>query len=275
MKQRLIVAAVGLPILVGGTVLLPPWGMAVLAVLILTAGAAELIRVTGSGTVERVYVYTMVSAAAIPMGTCFWTWELTVRCAALFLILALAFEMVFTRGREKCVTFRDAAVCLLGGVGIPLLYSSVVSLRMLDRGAVYVMLGYAITMLSDTGAFFAGKRLGKHRPLPSVSPNKTTEGFIASFLTCIAVVLCFGLVVRWAFSIETDFLALLAYVIPCNLACQIGDLFFSVVKREAGVKDFSTVLPGHGGMYDRFDSQFFTVPVLYLLVLVLPAFGGG
>ena len=274
MKQRLIVAAIGLPVLVGGTVLLPPWGMAVLAVIILTVGAGEFVHVTGSGSVKRVYLYTMLSAAAIPLGTCFWNWESTARLAAVLLLLLLSFEMVLTRGREKSVTFRDAAVCLLGGVGIPMVYASVVSLRMLEHGAVYVMLGYCITMLSDTGAFFAGKLIGKHRPLPNVSPNKTTEGFAASFLTCVISVLCFGLVIRHAFGIETDLLALLAYVLPCNLACQLGDLFFSVVKRESGVKDFSTILPGHGGMFDRFDSQIFTVPVLYLMVLVIPAFGG-
>ena len=68
-------------------------------------------------------------------------------------------------------------------------------------------------------------------------------------------------------------IALALYIIPCNFSTQLGDLAFSAIKREVGIKDFGKVLPGHGGMLDRFDSQIFTMPMLYLLMSLVPAFG--
>ncbi len=272
MKQRLLVAGIGLPVLVFCTVCLPPWGLTVLTVIITTVGSAELIRCCGAGSVRRVYVYSVLAAAAMPICTCF-GFEKAVFPIGYLLMLVLSLEAVFTRGKEKNVSFRDALVSLAAGFGVPWLITFMLRLKMLEHGAAYVMLGFCITMLSDSGGYFGGKLFGKHRPLPHVSPNKSVEGFVGSFLLCAVSVMVFGLVTEYALGIKTDFLAMAALIIPCNFTTQLGDLAFSVIKRETGIKDFGKALPGHGGMLDRFDSQFFTMPMVYLMVSLCPVFG--
>lgn len=273
MKQRLIVVGIGLPLLVGVTVFLPPWGLAILTMIITTVSSGELIRSLGAGSVRRVYVYSAAAAAAVPWAVCLGAAEKLVPAILYLLILILGLETVVTRGREKSVSFRDALVCLAAGAGIPWMFSHILRLKMLDHGAAYVMLGFCITMLSDTGGYFAGKCFGKHRPLPNVSPNKTAEGFAGSLVLCAVSLFLFGTVTRYALNIPTDFGAIALCVLPCNFSTQLGDLAFSAIKREAGIKDFGKVLPGHGGMLDRFDSQIFTVPMLYLLTNLMPVFG--
>ena len=273
MKQRLIVVGIGLPVLVTAAMFLPPWALTVLTVIITTVGSAELIRSLGAGSVKRVYGYSALAAAAVPVAVCLGIAEKAVPVILYLLVLILGVETVFTRGKERSVSVRDVLVCIAGGVGIPWLMSHILRLKMLDYGGTCVMLGFCITMLSDTGGYFGGKLFGKHRPLPNVSPNKTTEGFVGSLLLCIVSVFCFGLVTQFALGFKTNFLALALYIIPCNFSTQLGDLAFSAIKREVGIKDFGKVLPGHGGMLDRFDSQIFTMPMLYLLMSLVPAFG--
>ena len=273
MKQRLIVAGIGLPVLVCATVWMRPWALTILVMIITTVGSAELIRSLQAGAVKRVYLYSAAAAAAVPLVVLIGAEEQVIPVILYVMVLVLGVEMVLTRGKARCVSFRDALVCVVGGIGIPCLMSQILRLKMMDYGGTCVMLGYCITMLSDTGGYFGGKLFGKHRPLPNVSPNKTTEGFVGSLILCGVSVMAFGAVVKYLIGFETSFAALALYILPCNFSTQLGDLAFSVIKREAGIKDFGKVLPGHGGMLDRFDSQIFTMPMLYLLMSFVPAFG--
>lgn len=273
MKKRLLVAAVGLPTLIIITCVLPSWGLAILGTVLVVGGAFELVRCRKAGSVKRVYAYTMVSAAAVFFPA---LWGLSGHAAetALFVLgLMLFAEAVFTRGKEKSVSFEDLLVSLFGGIALPYLFSFMVSLRCMEYGSAAVMLAFAITFISDAGAMLFGKCFGKRHPLPHVSPNKSVAGFIGSLGSCVAAVLLFGLATRYVFHIPTSFAALLCYVIPCNLTVQLGDLAFSLIKRESGIKDFSNVFPGHGGMLDRMDSFFFTFGTLYALMGLMPAFG--
>lgn len=112
----------------------------------------------------------------------------------------------------------------------------------------------------DTAAIFAGKAFGKHPLAPKISPKKTVEGGIANLLACCLVALPLG---TW-----------IGYSWPVSLACgaaagifgQVGDLFESYVKRQAGVKDSGSLLPGHGGLLDRIDSVLFTAPIVYAIL---------
>jgi len=273
MRQRLIVVGIGLPVLVCATVWMRPWALAILVMIITTVGSAELIRSLGAGTVKRVYGYSAAAAAAVPLVVLAGQEERVIPVILYMMVIVLGMEMVLTRGKAKYVSFRDALVCIVAGIGIPCLMSQILRLKMLEYGGTCVMLGYCITMLSDTGGYFGGKLFGKHRPLPNVSPNKTAEGFAGSLLLCGISVMAFGLVTKYLIGFETNFTALAIYILPCNFSTQLGDLVFSVIKREAGIKDFGKVLPGHGGMLDRFDSQIFTMPMLYLLMSLVPAFG--
>jgi phosphatidate cytidylyltransferase len=136
-------------------------------------------------------------------------------------------------------------------------------------GALLLMLPMLATWASDTGAYAVGRLLGRHKLIPKVSPGKTVEGAIGGLVASVIVAWAFSeYVLRSAAQLGFKHLpwGVIAFGVVVSAAAQIGDLFESLIKREAGMKDSSRILPGHGGILDRLDSMFFVLPVSYLLV---------
>jgi phosphatidate cytidylyltransferase len=197
----------------------------------------------------------------------------------LFVLVVLAIEL----WRNSETPLANAATTVFGVMYIAMFMNALVGLRMLffqpfaqgalqqsgtdahaadTWGAALVMCVFAGIWTCDTMAFFAGKAFGRHKLFPRVSPNKSWEGAVVGFLASAAVV---AAVARY-------FLPFLPVV---HAACigalvgivgQIGDLVESLFKRDAGVKDSSNLIPGHGGVFDRFDAVLFAAPVTYLYV---------
>jgi phosphatidate cytidylyltransferase len=141
--------------------------------------------------------------------------------------------------------------------GIPYFALPTASLYHLHRlGAWWLILLFAIVWLGDTAAYYAGSRLGRNKLAPTVSPNKTWEGSVAGFLTGI---LATGIWSWWQIGEVDGRLVLVGAATAA--AAQVGDLVESMIKRGAGVKDSGTLLPGHGGMLDRMDAMLFAAPV--------------
>ena len=115
----------------------------------------------------------------------------------------------------------------------------------------------------DTFAYFAGRFFGKHKLAPKVSPKKTIEGSIGGFLAAIVLMLVYGLILKVC-GLTVNFLILAIYGFFGSLAGQLGDLAFSAIKRQHDVKDYSHIIPGHGGILDRFDSMIFVAPIVYI-----------
>ena len=114
----------------------------------------------------------------------------------------------------------------------------------------------AAVAISDTCAYFIGSRYGRHKLWPSVSPNKSSEGAVASLVGCVIFCMIYG-----AFFGKVSVLAFLPLGIAVNAFAQLGDLFESALKRSAKVKDSGNLFPGHGGMLDRADSLLFAMPM--------------
>ena len=132
-------------------------------------------------------------------------------------------------------------------------------------GQHWLMFGLMVNWIGDTGAYYVGRRFGKHKLAPIVSPGKTWEGAAASGATgTLLGAIYLPLVIPGLGIALACVIALVA-----NAAGQVGDLAESALKRGAGVKDSGTMLPGHGGILDRLDSTMFTLPVLYVLVSLL------
>jgi len=130
------------------------------------------------------------------------------------------------------------------------------------RSRYWLYYALVLNWIGDIGAYYAGRAFGRHKLAPIVSPGKSWEGAAASLM----VSLVFGvLFLHWAIQ-AVSLLYGLALTIAANVAGQFGDLCESAIKRGAGVKDSSTLLPGHGGWLDRVDSTLFTLPVVYLFV---------
>ena len=144
-------------------------------------------------------------------------------------------------------------------------------------GTALIFLPLLLTWAQDTGAYAVGRTMGKRKLIPKVSPGKTVEGAVGGIV--VTVLVCWAYV-RFAL-VPYAQLALspadtIVFAIVISVAAQVGDLAESLVKREAGVKDSSHIIPGHGGVLDRFDSLLFVLPVAYLLlgVMLIPAPGG-
>jgi len=156
---------------------------------------------------------------------------------------------------------------------VPLLFVSVLGIRLMQNGVYLVMLPFVAAYCSDTGAFFTGRALGKKKLIPHVSPNKTVAGAWGGLLGAVLGMAVYGLIIRFACKVPVNFPLLLIYGLLGSPAGQLGDLAFSLMKREFKIKDYGNLLPGHGGMLDRVDSVVFTAPLMYCLIRWLPAIG--
>ena len=134
------------------------------------------------------------------------------------------------------------------------------SLGALPFGAALIWIMFIGTWASDTFAYFTGSAFGRHKLCPSISPNKTVEGFLGSVVGTTASVAGLGVF----FSLPVKELALLGLAI--SILATLGDLVESVAKRYTGIKDSGNIIPGHGGIWDRFDSVLFTAPLVYYFV---------
>lgn len=272
MKTRIIVAAIFVPILFVVLFFLPPVWLTILTALICAFITFEFLRALKSAQNLRTYVYAAVSAVLIPFGFYFGAGEMVFR-AVIFLLAAIMFvEAMVAYEKEKNLGLAEILPVIFCGAVIPLFLSSLVSLKMMENGKLYVLLPIIAAFLSDSGAYFVGMFMGKHKAFPKLSPKKTVEGCVGGLLSTVIAMLLYGLILMLSTDLEISFLILIVYGIVGSLATQIGDLAYSLIKRQVGVKDYGNLIPGHGGMLDRFDSMSFAAPTMLLLVTVLPAF---
>ncbi len=273
MKNRVIVAVIGIPVLLAVIFFAPLWAWGIVVAIMASFCAWELLHCAMPEFVPRFAIYAGVCGAAIPIGTAFGAGELTFKIAAYALFVVMFAEMMLSFRKEKRVPFLDLALVFAAGLVIPFLLSALVRLGLREPKAPYLLLPFVITWLSDSGAFFVGRSRGKTKLAPALSPNKTVEGSVGGFVCAILAAILYGLILYWC-HFRVNILVMAVYGFFGSLAGQAGDLAFSAIKREHGIKDYSNLLPGHGGMLDRFDSTIFTAPILELLVLWVPAITG-
>lgn len=142
-------------------------------------------------------------------------------------------------------------------------------IRKLDNGIALLFMALIGAYITDTGAYFTGMSIGRHKLIPSVSPNKTVEGAIGGIVAAVIGFVIYGVIMSsMGFSVNYALLIILGAL--CAVVAQLGDLTASVIKRNYSVKDFGHLIPGHGGMVDRVDSLMFVAPVVYYFITFLP-----
>ncbi|GHH67415.1 phosphatidate cytidylyltransferase [Streptosporangium violaceochromogenes] len=235
-----------------------------LAVLIAAVGigVTELVRSFATRGIDVPVIPVLAGMAAMICGA-YWggpAWLLGVFATT---VLVLMVWRMF-RGAEDYV--RDVSVTVLVAV-YPSMLAGFVALLLADplHGADRVIVFIAVTVASDIGGYFAGISFGRHRMSPLISPKKTWEGFAGSALACMAAG---GWLVAWLLDGAVWKGVLIGAVVA--VFATLGDLVESVIKRDLGVKDMGSLLPGHGGLMDRLDSLLATlVPVWALLTLLV------
>lgn len=171
---------------------------------------------------------------------------------------------------SSAILWGNSWVRLLIGIAVLLpAWVALVYLRQQTYGAWLVLLLILVVALADSGGYFVGRRFGKHKLAPAVSPGKTWEGFVGGLF---ANLLLMGLL---SLLLDIDWLLVLAVIVPTSLVSVLGDLLESMVKRHAGVKDSGNILPGHGGILDRIDGITAGAPVFALAFLATDVLGKG
>lgn len=189
-----------------------------------------------------------------------------VLCAGfLFLFLVLSIAM-FNIGTIK---YTQAASLVATSFYVICGFLSIIALRYTEFGNHLFLLIFIGAWSTDTGAYFVGVIFGKHKLIPSVSPKKTVEGAFGGILGCVLGYLIFGLCISYFYNIPANYIALACVAAFIAIISQIGDLIASYIKREQGIKDFGFVLPGHGGILDRFDSIIAVAPAILGIVTIL------
>lgn len=286
LRARFLVALVGIP---AGLLAIHAGGWVFAGLVALVAGVAAFeFYALASATGARPVVWLGVPAASILVllalpgnGFDFWADH------ALALLLALAVTTpvaaVFLRGTGDKPLF-SAAATVLGALYTGGTLAFAVLLRHLPdagdggsrdpwEGRLLVLFPLAVIWASDTAAYFIGKRFGRTRLAPRVSPGKTVEGGAGGVAAAILVGAAAGFVMQDVVSFPLSPVAGAVIGLLVGVAGQLGDLAESLFKREAGVKDSGTLLPGHGGLLDRFDALFPSLPLAYWLLVLAGAAG--
>ncbi|MPM57529.1 hypothetical protein SDC9_104351 [bioreactor metagenome] len=292
MFKRVMVAVLGIPALIFILGFAPPAATVALSMVLCGVGAWELARAVLKKGGEKLQRLTVLAAtvvpvvlyeefgaggdgkarleilADIPRPAVLENLPLTAALALAFVLLAFLGAILDYTAEER-ITFSDVTAAVFSGLVFPLMLSCLLLLRLEEAGRLLVFVPLGISFGSDTFALFAGMLCGRHKLTP-VSPKKTVEGAIGGLLGGViglALVNCAGL---WLLDAALlSWWQVLAVGLLGSGAGQIGDLSFSVIKREFGVKDYGKLLPGHGGVLDRFDSVTFVAPLVWLALGVL------
>lgn len=266
MKTRVIAAAALIPVLLVILLAAPKVVAAIVWGAMMALGAYELLLRTGLVKEPRLVVYACVAAFAVTL----WSYFGAVHAYGLLIVMvvmAVYFaEMMIS---HVTVTFDKVAMCLVAGLIVPLLLASVIRILDMKVGRYLVLIPFIVAFASDSGAYFAGRFFGKHKLAPVVSPNKTVEGAVGGVLCAIACMVLYALVMQ-LLSFRVNYLYAVIYGLLGSVFGVFGDLCFSVIKRQTGIKDYGNLIPGHGGVLDRFDSMMMVGPLMEALLLLIP-----
>lgn len=264
LRQRIATGLfAGLALLAAVLLLPPPWLAALFLVAILVAGY-EWSRLAGVGNrLEHVACLAALSGiiAVLWLLPQWWRAALWLACAFwVAAVLAVAYPAVAETLRSKAVALA-AGVLALAGAWLALV---AISMSVDGPGAAWLVIWLFVgTTVADSGAYFIGRRFGRRRLAPRISPGKTWEGALGGALGLVA----WG--IAGALLFEGDLGVWLAATAPLAVLAVAGDLFESLLKRLRGVKDSGGLLPGHGGLLDRIDSALATAPVFALMIPLL------
>ena len=257
-------------------------GVAWATLLALAAGTAtwELFRIARTGGIRPAAWIGVPFAASIPLLS--WAAFADVPVigrfpvsAAIVALLAVCTAILFSRGPGDR-PLASAAVTIFGVLYTGGTLAFAYGLRYhpwvigATAGTALAIFPMWLTWSTDTGAFVIGRLIGRRKLMPSVSPGKTVAGAVGGLLLAVAMSYAYvQVILQPNASLTMTPLGALGFGAVISIVAQLGDLAESLIKREAGVKDSSGLLPGHGGMLDRLDSLFFVLPVAYL---ILPLF---
>lgn len=255
MLTRILTSAVGLIILFGA-LFAPPFVLSAAVLAVTAIMLAEMYRVLGCRRSVNIVGY--ISAAAAAAGIIADKAETAVVAAVgLYMIMVV---LMHTKSNAKDVMAHGFVTLF-----ITVFMCYIIKLRA-ETSALSVLWIFIIAWMTDTGAYFSGVFLGKHKLVPHISPKKTVEGAAGGIIFCIVSCMLYYLILSKAQYGGFSGVACAMYALiglAGSVLAQVGDFIASCIKRDYDVKDYGNILPGHGGLLDRFDSVVFIAPFVY------------
>lgn len=185
------------------------------------------------------------------------------KCALPVLLIG-AFAYIIALKLKRNIV--DVAITIFSLLYIPFMFSFLKLILLMPDGRFFMVYVFVVAFVGDTFAYFTGKALGKHKLCPEISPNKTVEGSIGSVLSVIICSIIMTIIGNNIFNMDLNFIYMVLAGSIAGIAGQFGDLAASAIKRYCKIKDFGNVIPGHGGILDRFDSILFIAPIIYMFI---------
>ncbi|MFC3927886.1 phosphatidate cytidylyltransferase [Streptococcus caprae] len=263
MQKRIIFGAAALVvflpfILIGG---LP---FQLLAAILAAIGVSEILKMKGLEIYSFEGVLAMLGAFVLTVPLELYLTFLPVDASFSAFGIVVFLVLAGTVVNSRAYNFDDAVFPIASALYVGIGFQNLVDARI--AGIDKVLLALFIVWATDIGAYFIGSQFGKRKLLPQVSPNKTIEGSLGGILSAVVVSFIFMLVRKSVYA-PHSFVVMLILVAIFSVFAQFGDLVESALKRHYGVKDSGKVIPGHGGILDRFDSMIFVFPIMHFFGL--------
>ncbi len=272
LKQRILTALVLLPLMIGGIFYLPLTSFMMFIGAIVALGAWEWANLSGITSVVGRICYALFTSACLFL---LWFLDLEQEPELLYIAFAwwmLAFVLVRTHPKFRSLWSTPVVRLLMGLVILLPMWVGFVQIKSYPYSDYLIVFVLFIVWGADVGAYFAGRKFGKNKLAPNVSPGKSWEGVYGGIVTTMIVALIGGLLLQDNAQIDLSikqWLLLFATTFVVTAVSVVGDLVESMAKRHRGIKDSSNLLPGHGGVMDRIDSMTAALPVFALALSVL------
>jgi phosphatidate cytidylyltransferase len=248
----------------------PVWALPIAVSVISALAVHEILHTTGFVRHKRLLAYAVIFSLLIP----FWVFfDSIYELAVIGVFIYVFFLFIECITGTKDASFEKVSGIFFASIVLPFFLSSIVRIHGFENGRILVLIPILSAFGSDVFALLFGLKFGRSKLCPEISPNKTVEGSIAGLVMGTVTVVVFGFILQRYYGFMVNYLRLVLYGLAGAFSGQIGDLSMSFVKRQFHIKDFGKIIPGHGGILDRFDSVLFAAPVTEILILLLPAIG--
>lgn len=261
MKTRTITAIVALLLFIP-LVVLGSWPMLILIYLLAYTALYEILKMNRIHILSIPGMLSMIALFIVMVPHESYAPNISVIQGDMIIGMALVM-LSFTVVSKNRFSFVDMGFCVLAvayvGIGFMYFYET------REAGLIYILYGLLIVWVTDTGAYLFGRAIGRRKLWPQISPNKTVEGFLGGILCSLLLAVLFW-TTGWIQDISFFLFIFLTMIL--SMFGQLGDLVESALKRHFDVKDSGRLLPGHGGVLDRFDSFIFVLPLMNILPLI-------
>lgn len=267
MKQRVITGVALVILLIAILALGTPF--VEIAVALLAAGAiTELINATKLAGNKKLLVSAVVGTVCLVAVQCFGTYLFN---PAMYIYIVALFIIYMSNMDNVCL--KDVSKTFFLTIYVAFMFGHLILVRNMDNGYLLIWLILIGAFVTDTAALFGGKFFGNHKLCPKLSPKKTIEGSVSGIIGCVVATLIFCVICNLGFGVYPKYGYAFIISLGASIISQLGDLSASCIKRQFGIKDYGKLMPGHGGVMDRFDSLFFVAPFVYYMLLIFPIFG--